>query len=216
MNHPFFRLKETLTLSFTGTYLLLQLGGALLTYLIVTSGFDFMYYLTFKNTFIEHFFFSAVIVGGILPIVLPIWFLIYGSLFKNKKISLLGAMLSQAVVLGWSISSLYKAFTGRVPPSHSLNTLIDISRDFQFGWLQGGIFWGWPSSHTTIAFAMACTIWSAYPKHNIFKYLAIIYAVYIGFGVSLSIHWFSDAVAGAILGTVIGLSIGKSFTEKLK
>jgi hypothetical protein len=33
--------------------------------------------------------------------------------------------------------------------------------------------------------------------------LAIGYALYVGIGVSMTIHWLSDFVAGAILGTVI-------------
>jgi F0F1-type ATP synthase assembly protein I len=36
-------------------------------------------------------------------------------------------------------------------------------------------------------------------------------AFYIGLGVSMMIHWFSDFVAGAILGMVIGVLVRKSF-----
>lgn len=180
------------------------------------SGFDFIFYLAFDGSYLQYLLFSAVVVGGIVPVALPLWILFYGHIFKKKKEVILGNMLVQAVALGWLISSFYKAWTGRVPPSHTLNTLIDLSKEFQFGYLNGGVFWGWPSSHTTIAFAIALTIWSVYPKHVIIKYTAIVYAIYIGLGVSLSIHWFSDAVAGAIFGSVIGLAIGKSFTQKLK
>jgi membrane-associated phospholipid phosphatase len=41
--------------------------------------------------------------------------------------------------------------------------------------------------------------------------LAILYAFYVGMGVSMTIHWFSDFVAGAIIGSVIGAVVGKSF-----
>jgi len=41
--------------------------------------------------------------------------------------------------------------------------------------------------------------------------VAILYAFYVGIGVSLTIHWFSDFAAGAIIGSVIGAVVGKSF-----
>lgn len=87
----------------------------------------------------------------------------------------------------------------------------DFSHDFRFGWLRGGVFWGWPSSHTTIAFAMATTVFTLFPKNKWLGGLALAYAGYIGLGVSMTIHWLSDFVAGAILGTVIGVVVGKSF-----
>ena len=37
---------------------------------------------------------------------------------------------------------------------------------------------------------------------------------YIGLGVSMTIHWFSDFAAGAILGTIIGLVVGRSFSPE--
>ena len=79
----------------------------------------------------------------------------------------------------------------------------------------GGAFQGWPSSHTATAFAMSMALVALFPKNKFVKYSAIIYAVYIGLGVSTTIHWFSDFVAGAILGTVIGLVVGKSFLKKV-
>jgi len=45
------------------------------------------------------------------------------------------------------------------------------------------------------------------------SWLALVYAGYIGLGVSMTIHWCSDSVAGAILGTVIGRVVGKSWAQ---
>jgi membrane-associated phospholipid phosphatase len=96
-----------------------------------------------------------------------------------------------------------------VHPAHGVGA--DLSHLFQFGFLRGGVFWGWPSSHTTIAFAMAATIFRLFPKQRWLGCVAITYAFYIGIGVSMTIHWFSDFLAGAIIGTVIGAVVGKSF-----
>ena len=45
--------------------------------------------------------------------------------------------------------------------------------------------------------------------------IVMLYAVYIGMGVSMTIHWFSDVVAGAIIGAVIGVTVGNVFKEQL-
>jgi len=103
----------------------------------------------------------------------------------------------------------YKAITGRAHPLRGVST--DLTHVFRFGLLRGGVFWGWPSSHTTIAFAMAVTIFMLFPKQRSLGHVAIIYALYVGIGVSMTIHWFSDFVAGAIIGTVIGVVVGRSF-----
>ena len=50
-----------------------------------------------------------------------------------------------------------------------------------------------------------------YPGSKAVRYSAILYALYIGVGVSVSIHSFPDCAAGAITGTVIGVVMGASF-----
>lgn len=109
--------------------------------------------------------------------------------------------------------SFYKAFTGRIPPPYFLGhgALADTSHGFRFGFLRGGMFWGWPSSHTTIAFAMAVVLWILYPQNKLVRYAGMFYAFYVGVGVSVRIHWFSEFVAGAVIGSLIGAVVGKSF-----
>jgi len=41
----------------------------------------------------------------------------------------------------------------------------------------------------------------------------MIHAFYIGLSVSMTIHWFSDFVAGAIIGTLVGVVVGRSFSQ---
>lgn len=40
--------------------------------------------------------------------------------------------------------------------------------------------------------------------------------LYIGIGVSLSVHWFSEFVAGAIIGAVTGNVVGTEWGKKLQ
>jgi len=146
-----------------------------------------------------------------LPIYLPLILLAIGFVVRNAKVILTGWAVAQAELLGALIVVAYKAFTGRAHPPHNVGP--DISHVFHFGILRGGVFWGWPSSHTTIAFAMAVTVFTLYPKQRRLGLLAILYAFYIGIGVSMTIHWFSDFVAGAIIGSVIGTVVGKGFGQ---
>jgi membrane-associated phospholipid phosphatase len=119
----------------------------------------------------------------------------------------------QAAILSMTISSGIKVFTGRKPPGIlNRNTeRTNFSDDFGFGVLKRGAFDGWPSGHTMTAFAMATTLIELYPDNTPVKIGALTYASIIGLGVSMNIHWFSDAFAGALLGYAIGKTVGCSF-----
>jgi membrane-associated phospholipid phosphatase len=58
---------------------------------------------------------------------------------------------------------------------------------------------------------MAVTVFTLLPKPRWVGYTAIAYACYVGIGVSMTIHWLSDFLAGAIFGTVIGVVVGNGF-----
>ncbi len=170
---------------------------------IVFSGFDWFYFTATRGASWQSFAFPAVIIGFLLPVFLPL------VLYCIKSLRNTANAIVQAEFLGWGLSSLYKVFTGRVGLPHGI--ISDTSHIFRFGFYRGGAFQGWPSSHTATAFAMAFALIALYPKNKTIKYSAFIYALYIGIGVSMTIHWFSDFIAGAILGTVIGIVVGKSF-----
>ncbi len=170
-----------------------------------------MLLLATRNPALRPWTWPAVFIGVLLPIYLPLLLLAFGYLGRSAHTILTGWAIAQAELLGALIVITCKAFTGRAHPMHTVGA--DISQVFHFGWLRGGVFWGWPSSHTTIAFAMAVTVFTLYPKQRWLGLAAILYAFYIGIGVSMTIHWFSDFVAGAIVGSVIGTVVGKNFGE---
>jgi membrane-associated phospholipid phosphatase len=153
--------------------------------------------------------FPAAPIGGLVPIALPLVLLAIGSISRSVKTTLAGWAVGQAELVGALVAAAFKAVTGRAHPAHGVGA--DISHMFHFGFLRGGVFWGWPSSHTTIAFTMAVALFQLFPKQRWLGYVAIAYALYIGLGVSMTIHWFSDFLAGAIIGTAIGTVVGKSF-----
>ncbi len=199
---------------FKGRRIIWHIIAILLTFILVTSGFDWRYFLATRNPALRSWMFSAVGLGALLPLALPLFLLTVGFIIENARTILAGWAVGQAALLGSLVSSAYKAVTGRAHPSHSVGT--DLSHVFHFGFLRGGVFWGWPSSHATIAFAMAVTVFTLCPKQRWLGFVAILYAFYVGMGVSLTIHWFSDFVAGAIIGSVIGAVVGKSFGENVE
>ena len=211
MKHFFFTLPRNLIGCFRGWRLVWHFVAILLTVALVMSGFDWRYFLATRNAELRSWMFPAVIIGGLLPIYLPLALLAAGYITRNARTILTGWAVAQAELLGALTVIAYKAFTGRAHPTHNVGA--DISHVFHFGFLRGGVFWGWPSSHATIAFAMAATVFTLYPKRRWLGLLAILYAFYVGVGVSMTIHWFSDFVAGAIVGSVIGTVVGKNFGE---
>jgi membrane-associated phospholipid phosphatase len=209
----FYTLPPNIFRSFWGRNLLWHLLAIGATLLIVSSGFDWLY---FKATMpFASYLFPAVILGWRVPIVFPIASYIAGSVRKDLRMICSAYSTAQAAVIGLLISSFYKAFTGRPGLRYSARTLIDTSREFHFGFLKGGVFFGWPSSHTTVAFAMSVVIWTLYPNSKMVRCVALLYALYIGIGVSMTIHWFSDFVAGAIIGAAIGTTVGNAFKKRL-
>ncbi len=196
-------------------YYPLQLLAAALTWLAVASGFDWRYFSSTRSPVLRAATFPAVMIGGLLPIVLPLALYAIGIMVKNLKTVAVAGAIGQAAMLGLLISSFYKALTGRVPPRFGGVTTVDVSRMFRFGFLRGGIFWGWPSSHATVAFAMAVALATLYPKNKTVWTLSLLYAFYVGVGVSMTIHWFSDFAAGAIIGAVIGAAVGANFRRML-
>jgi len=216
-------IKNIITI-FKGLNLLWHLLAIILTIAIVASGLDWSYYLATRNPILLLIAFPAVMLGGTLPLLAPVIVLIVGLVMKWARLTTTAWALGQAAILGALISGTYKAFTGRIPPPlsrmfgtppSSASLLIDSSHGFQFGWFNGGVFWGWPSTHTAIAFAMAVCLIMLYPKNKKAFFFALLYAFYVGLGVSVTIHWFSEFVAGAIIGSVIGVVVGKSFRTSL-
>ncbi len=201
--------------SFTGWKVLVLVAAFGSTYIIVTSGLDWQYLLAVRDPDLNKMFFPAVIIGAFIPVSLPLFLIVVGKLFNRIKVETTGWAMGQAALIGSIVSSMLKAFTGRLPPNlHDL--MADSSHGFQFGFLHHGIFWGWPSSHTTIAFAMAFALVALFPKNKHILFYSVLYAFYIGIGVSLSIHWFSEFIAGAFIGTAIGMTVGSSFSKTLR
>lgn len=200
--------------SFAGRNIYVHIFAAFFTAFCVWSGFDWFYFVHIQALNFQ-FFLPALILGSLLPIVLPAYLLVsakyssFGLKHEQRELhNAMGRALALAVIAGSAVSSLYKIFTGRVQPNR-YDLALDITHRFQFGFWKHGIFWGWPSSHTTIAFAMVFALIPFLQKNRWAGpviFVAIAYAVYVGIGMSTGAHWISDVISGMVIGSVIGIS----------
>jgi membrane-associated phospholipid phosphatase len=219
----FYRLPRNAIAIFSGRNLLWHASAIVLTIVIVTSSCDWAYYRWTRAETFSVLARPALRLGMLMPVLGSLVILVAGMATRNRRLTTTAWALGQAALLAYLITSCYKAITGRRPPpfhghvgTFALNgpALTDSSHGFQFGFLRGGIFWGWPSGHTTVAFAMALCLTTLYPRNRSIVFCALLYAFYIGLGVSVTIHWVSEFAAGAIIGSVIGMTVGRSFRVK--
>jgi membrane-associated phospholipid phosphatase len=207
----FLTLPGNIARCFKGRMLIWHGAAIALTFDLVTSGLDWRYFLSTRSSSLRSWMFPAVHIGGLLPIALPLILIALGILTASAQTRLIAAAVAQSELVGALMAAAYKALTGRAHPMRAVGP--DLSHIFKFGLLRGGVFWGWPSSHTTVAFAMAVAVLRLFPKQRWLGFLAITYALYVGVGVSMTIHWFSDFVAGAIFGSVVGVVVGNTFCQ---
>jgi membrane-associated phospholipid phosphatase len=209
----FYRMADNLTSSFTYNYGLNYAIAGAGTYGIVKSGIDWKWYRNSQDhPWISNAGFIPVGIGQLAPVVAPVALYLYGHWTENSKLQLTGLAIGQAAIDAVVMTSVLKAFTGRVPPDSPEN-LKDYSGGFRFGFLRGGVYEGWPSSHTATSFAVVTTLIELYPENVAIRYGGLVYATLIGLGVSTNIHWLSDAFAGGFVGWAIGHCVGESYRD---
>jgi membrane-associated phospholipid phosphatase len=211
----FYGLGRHMVGSFTYNYGLNYIVGTAATYGLVESGVDWRWYRNAKDhPWISNTGRISVTTGPIVSVAVPLGLYLYGRSERDIDMQITGLALGQAAIDAAVITSVLKAFTGRAGPQHNLG-LKDYSNDFRFGFLRGGIYQGWPSSHTATAYAMATALIGLYPDNIAVKIGGLTYATLIGVGVSTNIHWLSDFVAGGLIGYAIGTIVGNDFRSLL-
>jgi len=190
---------------FTGCFLFWHLLAIVLTYILVVSGFDWWFFSVTRGDAVLFLGASAGLLGLFIPLIIPLLFYGFGVVRRTARYNLLAVHSFQAVVISFFIIAGYKALTGRIQPDFfDYGAVNDISRAFQFGFLRHGIFWGWPSSHAGVAFALSTFLFLWFRNKRWIGVFALFYASYIAFGASVSFHWFSDVLAGVIVGSLVG------------
>jgi len=123
---------------------------------------------------------------------------IYGLSIDNPKTRSVGLQLTEAFIAQGAIVSVIKMITGRARPFNADDNIL--FSPFSFEWENTSF----PSGHTSTAFSLAVVL--SKNSDNIYtKIASYSLATLVGFGrIYNNHHWFSDVVAGAILGYAIG------------
>jgi membrane-associated phospholipid phosphatase len=152
----------------------------------------------------------GLIVGSFAPMLLP------ASLyFLSDRGSATGAVALQSVGIAFLYNNALKAATGRRPPEPDVPDPEGLAHGFRFGFLEGGLFNGWPSGHAMTNSSLAAGMASYHRDMPWAVPLSLAYSAYIGscvtFGARGGIHWVSESVAGVLMGYAIGWTVGSSY-----
>ena len=202
---------------FSLRFLPLHLGVIIVTIILVFSGLDWAYFVYVLSAVPASFLHIADATGFILPSLLMMVSIGILVVSRKKLERLYAEAMIYAILLGITLSTIIKAFTGRISPPHfhygEAQAMIDNSQAFNFGFLRESVMGGWPSSHATIAFAIAVTLILLLPKRWYVFVTIFAPALFISIGVTFGFHWLSEFIAGTSLGTVIGLVVGGFYNK---
>jgi membrane-associated phospholipid phosphatase len=215
LSELFYRIGWNTLDSFKANYGLNYILAGAGTFIMVKTGIDWNWniFAYSRRGLAVGAGFSLLIIGILVPVGASLGCFLYGRRKGDMKLKYAGLAMGQAALIGMLMTSAMKAFTGRPSPGLIGDKRYDgdFSGEFAFGFMERGISRGWPSGHTATAFAMAAALAQMYPKNRLLKIAAYLYAVIMGAGMSISAHWASDCVAGALIGCAIGKSVGASY-----
>jgi membrane-associated phospholipid phosphatase len=177
--------------------------------------------IAYNNTWLSNLARPGIYIGYIVPTLTPILTYTIGRFTMDEKLQITGMALVQTLMITLAIQTPLKMITGRAMPG--IITKFDHTRDSrtdnfsnEFNWFNNNFIAGWPSGHTANAFAAAATVSEIYNDNLWLKIGVFSYASLIGFGVTLDVHWASEALAGALIGYAVGKTVGKNFRSLLE
>jgi len=211
---PLDHLGHNMLLSAFGWPLGFHLLGGAITYKFSTENNDLMVarFAARQNKIAFGIaFMPGMVMGTIFPVLVP-GYLCFIS--DDKSLNNTGAVAVQATAVAFLYNNILKAISGRAHPDAEKNSG-KLSRDFKWGFGRRGVFYGWPSGHSMTNAAMAMSIASYHRDNPLVVAGSALYMGYIAtsmvLGAKGEAHWFSDAVAGALMGASIGWYIGSVF-----
>ncbi|MDR0302130.1 MAG: phosphatase PAP2 family protein [Treponema sp.] len=208
--------------SFTDNYCLNFAAACLVTYGSMESGLDLYWRnMSYNNPTLTNTGSPGLFIGVAVPAFTPVALFLAGRKNQNTKLQVTALALTQTLMLTLAIQSPMKMITDRPLPGIldspvNKRGLATDDHSKTFNWFTWDFFNGWPSGHTANAFSAAATIAELYKDNLWLKIGVYSYAALIGFSVSVSVHWASEAFAGAIIGYAIGKTVGKSFSRLLE
>jgi hypothetical protein len=218
--HPLSGLIENSLHAFTGWNLALQLAGVASAPVIIASGAD----TGMHNFLVEHRGLGmasapAVYGGYLLPFALGGSLLTWGLAKHSPRALAASSAVLQASLVMLVYQSLLKAVTGRPPPQAVRYDDDSASRTFRWGFLRGGVHYGWPSGHMMLSSAILMSLVRVYPDSVWLKLGGSAVLGYFLYAVASheanSMHWLSDMVSGTLMGLAIGNAVGAGFAKRV-
>ncbi len=202
--------------AFAGFNLALHATGIAATPVLVFSGADTKAHNAFaRRATLEPYSVVGVYLGYGLPLLVGGGLATVGFASDSQREIVAASAAIQATALALGYQSVLKAFTGRPAPPSGVQSSNAASEEFRFGFLRGGIHYGWPSGHMMTTTAIFASLVEVYPDSL---------ALQLGGGTVLagmfgsvaihegsSMHWLSDMVAGTLMGYAIGRGVGAGF-----
>ncbi|HKU41251.1 MAG TPA: phosphatase PAP2 family protein [Polyangiales bacterium] len=221
--HPWQHLGEGLTASLTWPAVTFHISAALVTVpLVYTADEPVQRWFQRPGSAHQVYGQTAFIVGGVTPVALPLGLYLGGLAAGGSELATAGAAALQAAAVQALFVTTLKWLTDRAGPypdgdparMRALSFFRDSEHADDFSVnpfdVSGGL--RWPSGHTASNVAMVSALTAFYPDEYWLPAVGYPFALAIGIGmIDGDYHWLSDVVAGALIGHVVGWTIGRNF-----
>ena len=104
MKEFFQTMPRNILRAFHGKNLLYHITAFVVTGIIVSSGFDWWYFVLTNHAGLDNLLFPAIVIGAFFPAIVPLLIITAGWVYKNRKLVLTGWAVGQAAVIGLIIS----------------------------------------------------------------------------------------------------------------
>jgi hypothetical protein len=218
--NPFTGIVDNALGSFCGWNLALQLAGVASAPILIASGAD----TGLHNFVAEHERLGvasapAVYGGYLVPFLLGGSLMTWGLTKHSPRALAASSAVLQAGLVVLVYQSVLKTVTGRPHPEAVHYTDDSASRTFRFGFLRGGVHYGWPSGHMMVSASLFASLVRVYPESLWLKLGGSALLAYFFYGVasheSSTMHWLSDMVSGTLMGLAIGNAVGAGFARRV-
>jgi hypothetical protein len=201
---------------FLGYNSLFHIAGIAATFGIIKTDIDRRVHNHFASSKDRYAIFEpALYIGYIAPVVLGVTLFAEGWGSDDMTTYKAGCAVIQSTILAVSYSTVLKVFTGRPnPDGYEYSRETDQSHVFNWGFMRNGAHYGWPSGHMITSTAIISTLTSYY-ESPLVDIAGLLVWGYMSIGLTShegnTAHWFSDVVAGSLMGYAIGRTVGTDF-----
>ncbi len=219
---PFDGLGDNVAYAFTGTRLLFPAAAVAVTGSMAFSGEDHALRAAVQRQLrAPAWADGAYYAGYIAPAVVAPGLYVIGLAARDRKTTGAGAAALQALVVTLGVTGALKLVTGRPYPLHGGDPAAPDRLDHpeyarEFHPFKPLLFLSWPSGHTSSTVSIAAALAAYYSDEPWVGFVGYPLALGIGFGMVVGDrHWTSDVISGALIGHVIGYSVGRGFRRTL-